>query len=55
MINQQHNKKEEFQTTETLLKEIYDEKEKNFYEVVSDFKYHLDQLDILLSELKNKV
>lgn len=55
MIKQQHIKNQELQTTQSLLKEVHDQKEMNFYEVVSDFKYHLDQLDILLSELNNKV
>lgn len=54
MFNKNHNQKDQFSDSEVLLEEIFQEQEKNFYDILGDFKFHLSELDKLLSDLKKQ-
>lgn len=55
MITQQYNQNQQLSSSDSLLEEVYKEEDKNFYDLLSDLKYHLKELDILLSDLKKQV
>lgn len=55
MVDQHYNPNQQFSSSDSLLEEVYVEEEKNFYELMSDLKYHLSQLDILLADYKKSL